>query len=302
MDIGSILAAADAEVDYDKEGFEEINTEKVHEAQQRLATAPLPSSTTITPKPPSRPRGGSNTMGVLQAAAQTVAKEEKQEVLQVFKKTAEEVVHEVKQAQGQPKDSNTSENNALAILTEASKEVATYHNLPTDSPPVTSQDLIFACYQGQADIVHKLLRNKADLLFKDRHGWNGLHWAAARGHLDVIQELVDFRKSSGKKIKPFLHLQDQLAGWTPLHVACINGQKEVVQLLLDLGASRKKKDRMGEKPIEVIGEKKKSAKMIRRLLGGGKEEEEKEESKSNNKRYAGEEKSRSPSPDRGRYS
>lgn len=73
-------------------------------------------------------------------------------------------------------------------------------------------------------------------------------------------------------------------------------------MLLDLGVSRKKKDRMGEKPIEVIGEKKKSAKMIRRLLGGGKEEEEKEESKSKDNRYNGEEKSRSPSPDRGRYS
>lgn len=324
MDIASLLAEADKEVDYDKDEFED--TEKLQEVINRQASDD-PQHSAPSPRKP-------GTASILQAAAQVIAKEEREEAAQLFQTAAREVVAEVNRTQ----DPDAA---ALEILVEASKDVNELHNIPNPlSPPESeaesepdeldqeddaeydteaSRDLLFACSNGQADTVRKLLRKNANLLHKDRHGWTGLHWAASRGHLEVIEELAHFRKSTGKKLRPFLHIQDQLAGWTPLHVrpvllsvcgdtvptvslfspwltdgiqvACVSNQRGAAKLLLELGASKRKVDRMKERPVDVIGGQKNSRALRALFVKEEEEEEDAEPADSGAARRGGEEKS-----------
>lgn len=268
MDIASLLAAADEEVEYDKDDFED--TDKLQLA--------IEQSNDTKGQTVSSPKKGS-AASILAAAAQTVAKEERQEAAEIFNESAKAVVAEVRKAA----DPDAS---ALEILIEASKEVNTLHNIANPATPESSEDeaeedglteddeehdaessrdLVFACHNGEVERVRKLLRKNADILHRDRHGWTGLHWAAARGHCEVIEELVAFCKSSGKKLKTLLHAQDALAGWTPLHVACVSDQLRAAELLVELGASKRKKDRMNERAADVIAGKK-NARAMRALF------------------------------------
>lgn len=57
------------------------------------------------------------------------------------------------------------------------------------------------------------------------YGQTGMHMAATKGHVDVVQMLLD----SGAD--PFA--ADTAGGWTPLHAAARAGQDEVIAVLLD---------------------------------------------------------------------
>jgi ankyrin repeat protein len=78
--------------------------------------------------------------------------------------------------------------------------------------------LILACARPNYDSVITALRNGAYISCRDRHGWTPLHWVASKGATDLVELLIEKRKTTGKKLKPFVNAADTITGWTPLHV------------------------------------------------------------------------------------
>jgi ankyrin repeat protein len=78
------------------------------------------------------------------------------------------------------------------------------------------KELIQCCARGESSRVSKLLRGGARLLCRDGHGWTPMHWASSRGHVAVINELLDACPNS--RLKRLVNTKDHLSGWTPLHV------------------------------------------------------------------------------------
>jgi hypothetical protein len=220
MDIGSLLAAVDKEVgdapSYDDDLFE---------------------NDVGSPK--------KSAMDVLKAAANVVEKEEKFEVKQLFKesaKEAKEISDQIIEEQDYKKGGDGDDADVLKMLNDAGKEVEDLHKetnvkivkkvvveeeidhgVETDEDEEfdddISQRLLHACHLGKLDKVEKLLdKSGVNLMYRDRHGWTPLHWAASKGNTEIMEELIRHRKRQNKKMKKFLNAQDELAGWTPLHV------------------------------------------------------------------------------------
>jgi len=84
--------------------------------------------------------------------------------------------------------------------------------------------LMIAAINGQLDICQKLITRGADV---NKTGWTPLHYAATRGHLDVIKLLLE----------NYAYIDAESPNkTTPLMMAASYGTAETVQLLLDEGA------------------------------------------------------------------
>ena len=79
--------------------------------------------------------------------------------------------------------------------------------------------LILACARPNYDSFISTLKHGAYLFCRDRHGWTPLHWVASKGATDLVELLLEERKNTGKKMKPFVNAADTITGWTPLHVS-----------------------------------------------------------------------------------
>ncbi|CAM2714402.1 unnamed protein product [Rotaria socialis] len=73
-----------------------------------------------------------------------------------------------------------------------------------------------------------------ELLNQDSKGFTCLHWAAAKGHTEIVKHLIE------KMHMEVDTLSDRRR--TPLHVACENGHSEIVKFLLDEHASTTMRD------------------------------------------------------------
>ena len=83
--------------------------------------------------------------------------------------------------------------------------------------------LHYAAARGQIDIVTSLLSQGADVNAPDDDGLTPLHEAAKKGHKDVVKHLL----SSGANMNP-----KNKNGSTPLYFAnTFSGDKDVVELL-----------------------------------------------------------------------
>jgi len=86
--------------------------------------------------------------------------------------------------------------------------------------------LMMASINGDLPLVKTLvLKNKAQL---DHISWTPLHYACAKGHLDIAQFLI----ANGAKVDSL-----SLGGTTPLMMAVQSGNELLVKLLLDKGAN-----------------------------------------------------------------
>src|SRR6185436_4366211 len=86
-----------------------------------------------------------------------------------------------------------------------------------------------ACRGGNAGTVHELLAASPDLAdARDAHGSTPLHAAAARGHLDVVRLLLQYRADPNAR--------DAGDNALALHFAAGGGHIETVRALLDAGA------------------------------------------------------------------
>ncbi|MCY3019299.1 MAG: ankyrin repeat domain-containing protein [Planctomycetota bacterium] len=101
--------------------------------------------------------------------------------------------------------------------------------------------LHYAAMKGHKDIVAFLLRRKADVNASDRPMYRTpLHWAASEGHLDIVEMLIhsgaDVNVADDEKL-------------TPLHCAARNGHTGIVLQLLRHGADPEAKSNYGITPL-----------------------------------------------------
>jgi ankyrin repeat protein len=84
--------------------------------------------------------------------------------------------------------------------------------------------LLTAARDGHATLVAFLLRNHADYSICDLSGESALHWAAYKGHVDVVALLVFL-------VPEYLDFPDRY-GQTPLHLAALRGNYAAVEFLV----------------------------------------------------------------------
>ena len=107
---------------------------------------------------------------------------------------------------------------AAQVLIDWPKTTVESRNDKDESP------LMIAAINGQLDICQKLITRGADV---NKTGWTPLHYAATRGHLDVINLLID----------NYAYIDAESPNkTTPLMMAASYANLETVQLLLDQGA------------------------------------------------------------------
>lgn len=98
---------------------------------------------------------------------------------------------------------------------------------------------------GNLKLIQQLLavqpEQVVDMDAADSDGWTPLHYAADRGHVEVVKLFL----SEGASVAP-----KDTNKRTPLHLAALNNQKEVIQLLLDDGAPKNAKNVAGMTPFE----------------------------------------------------
>merc|ERR1712223_1189778 len=94
---------------------------------------------------------------------------------------------------------------------------------PNDRTP-----LIFAASFGDPAIVQELVQAGALLDFQDSFGWSPLHWAAYRGHMEVVQELVGGGVDINITTKMDRNTKKQYTAWD---LASMYGHSEVADFL-----------------------------------------------------------------------
>eukprot|EP00434_Breviolum_minutum_P025449 symbB.v1.2.022488.t1/scaffold1997.1/size93120/1 len=106
-----------------------------------------------------------------------------------------------------------------------------------------NKQLLEAAKCGLLDEVKKLLQSRADLESRsDDNDWETpLHWAAAKGHRDVVQLLVEEKAEIESRCAVYR---------TPLHLAAEEGHRDVVQLLLETNAEIEATDAFGCPPLQ----------------------------------------------------
>lgn len=104
--------------------------------------------------------------------------------------------------------------------------------------------VIIATQHKHMHSVIFLVRSGADLTLCDNNGDNALHWAAYKGHVELLGYLSYVMKHS-------VDNQDNF-GQTPVHLASLQGQFEAVEYLaLDCHADISGKDRNGKTPLDL---------------------------------------------------
>ena len=227
MEVGDVLEAADAEL-YDDNEFEEEE-----EASKAYA-----------PQAPEGKRRGMSRADILKEAAHVVKIEDDRAADTAFAEVGIEI-RKSREGLSRDKDEEDEEDDDVDYgdgknLTDADKE------------------LQFACYNGKPFDVRRALNNGGSIVKKDKHGWLPLHWAAAHGHDQIIDLLLDpetTRKTSidtEKKKLNYINAQEDLTGFTPLHLSSIGGYLKCLDVLLSSGADHKIKNYQGESASEML--------------------------------------------------
>ena len=96
--------------------------------------------------------------------------------------------------------------------------------------------IIYAAVVGNSDIVELLIKSRAEINHRDKHGNTALFYAAGNGNVDVMEVLLE----NAARID-----LDNRQGLTPLINAAAKGQVAAVQLLLDRRADPNRRDYTG---------------------------------------------------------
>jgi ankyrin repeat protein len=102
------------------------------------------------------------------------------------------------------------------------------------------RQLIRASKDNDIGEVRDLLNQRTDVDAADSDQWTALHWAAAKGHTEIVSLLLE----KGANV----NVQDK-DGWTPIFGAATWGRTDVVSLLLENRADPNIPNKYGETPI-----------------------------------------------------
>ena len=94
--------------------------------------------------------------------------------------------------------------------------------------------LIKAAEKGKTEELIKILKNKADINFRDDNGGTALFYATQNHHLDIVKILIY------NGAKPDLSLYD---GFSPLMSACVTGDFDIAEYLAAHGAGLDKRNK-----------------------------------------------------------
>ncbi|XP_032965207.1 ankyrin repeat and death domain-containing protein 1A isoform X10 [Rhinolophus ferrumequinum] len=101
-----------------------------------------------------------------------------------------------------------------------------------------------AAEHGQLDALDFLVGSGCDHSVKDKEGNTALHLAAGRGHLAVLQRLMDIR----------LDLEERNVGASPIHLAVKHNFPALVQLLIDANSDLDAIDNRQQTPLHLAAE------------------------------------------------
>lgn len=102
-----------------------------------------------------------------------------------------------------------------------------------------STSLHLAAWEGNLELVARLLDRGADVNALDRNGETALHGAAAWGDTRMVRLLIE----RGARVNH--------PGVSPLHWAAKYGNLEVLRLLLDAGADAFSRTEFGQTPEDL---------------------------------------------------
>lgn len=117
--------------------------------------------------------------------------------------------------------------------------------------------LMWACVNGNAEVVEALLSNKAGVRVTDTYGNTPLLIASTYGHVEAIEVLL----ARGE----WVNTSDR-AGRTALYHASLMGKLGAVSALLRAGADPCRASTRGKKPIDVVNLDSARAPAISRML------------------------------------
>jgi len=102
--------------------------------------------------------------------------------------------------------------------------------------------LMIACAKGHLDVIKELVECGADVKRVNKDGWNGFHLACREGDIEVLKYLTT--------IDSLLWWQCSNNRRTPFHTACMHGRLEAVEYLLqNCSFSKDEKDSCGTTPL-----------------------------------------------------
>lgn len=101
-----------------------------------------------------------------------------------------------------------------------------------------------AAREGEVDGLLKNIENGVSVNLRDSEGRTPLHWAVDRGHLKIVEILLN--KSADVNAK-------DNEGQTSLHYAVVCEREPLVELLIKHGADPKIKDNDGNFPSDLLG-------------------------------------------------
>jgi ankyrin repeat protein len=121
------------------------------------------------------------------------------------------------------------------------------YNSPELTPNENEPALLIAARCGFTRVVRVLLDNQADVYMSAYLGYTAMHWAAFRGHLDMLHILL---VAAPAAVNILTHW-----GNTPLWIAASMGHEHIIRLLLASGADEQLGTVDGMLPAEVALER-----------------------------------------------
>ena len=117
--------------------------------------------------------------------------------------------------------------NVIDVLLKAPKIKIESRSAQDESP------LMLAAIKGLTDVCLRLIAADADV---NKPGWTPLHYAASKGHVDIMNLLLESHA--------YIDAESP-NGTTPLMMAAEYGTPDSVKLLLDAGADAQLKNKLG---------------------------------------------------------
>ena len=111
--------------------------------------------------------------------------------------------------------------------------------------------LMITCYNGHMNVATYLVEHGANVLLQDKNGNTCLHFAAEKGHVEVVSKLLGL----GAKENPDYVNATKHSGTTPLMITCYNGHMNVATYLVEHGANVHQTDKYGDTCLHYAAER-----------------------------------------------